>query len=131
MQHGRVEVGDIVGVFNGVESDFVGGAMGDAAFDTAAGEEGTEALGVVIAAGFLAGAFGSRGAAELGAENDKRFVEESTALEIGDEAGDGLIHLGRELAVIFLDVLMRVPCAAFATAVEKLDETHAALNEAA
>src|SRR5438270_12400495 len=61
VQHRRVEVGDVVGIFDGVESDFIRRAVGDAAPDAAAGEERGEAPGMVVAAGFVAGAFGAGG----------------------------------------------------------------------
>src|SRR5215218_48236 len=37
VQDGGVDVGDVVAVFDGVEADLVGGAVGDAALDPAAG----------------------------------------------------------------------------------------------
>ena len=98
VQYRRVDVGDVVAIFDGVETQFIGRAVGDAAFDAAAGEESGEALGVVVAAG----AFCARGSAEFGAPDDDGVVEEAALLEIFDQSGDGAIDLLGELAVIAL-----------------------------
>ena len=86
VQDGRVDVGDVMPVLDGVEAEFVGRAVGDAAFDAAAGQPGAEALGMVIAAG----AFGAGRAAEFGAADDERLVQQSALLEVLEQAGDRL-----------------------------------------
>src|SRR5947208_2466991 len=73
MQHRRVNIGDVVAVFDGMEAEFVGCAVGDAAFDTAAGQERGETLRVMIAAG----AFGAGGSAKLGSPDDNRVIEQA------------------------------------------------------
>ena len=50
VQDGGVDVGDVVAVLDGVEAELVGGAVGDAALDAAAGQPDREAVGVVVAA---------------------------------------------------------------------------------
>ena len=50
IQDGRVEVVDVDFVFDGLEAEVVRGAVGDAAFDAAAGEESRECRRVVVAA---------------------------------------------------------------------------------
>src|SRR5438552_368988 len=57
----RVDVRDVMAIFDGVETDLVGGATDDAAFDPAARQEGGEALRMVIATG----PFSAWGAAEF------------------------------------------------------------------
>ena len=49
MEDGRVDVGDVVAVLDGVEAEFVGRAVDDSSLDASAGEPGAEALRVVIA----------------------------------------------------------------------------------
>ena len=53
VQDRGVYVGDIVRVLDGVEAQFVGCSMSDAALDAAAGQPAGEALGVMVAAGTL------------------------------------------------------------------------------
>ena len=53
VQDRGVYVGDIVRVFDGIEAQFVGRSMSDAALDAAAGQPAREALRVMIATGTL------------------------------------------------------------------------------
>src|SRR5215468_10927327 len=64
VQDGGVQVVDVDGVFRGVQAEFVGRADDLATLDAAAGQQGGEAVGVVVAA---VGALGHRRAAELAA----------------------------------------------------------------
>src|SRR5688572_12994895 len=66
-----------------------------------------ERIGVVIPS---YAALRDRHAAELAMPDDQSFVEESAALQVGYEAGDGLIDFGGVLAMIVDDAVMRVPC---------------------
>ena len=76
-------------------------------------------------------AFGAGRAAELGAEDDERVVQQAALLQVLEQAGDGLIDLRGELRVVGLDLRVRIPLAAAAAAVEELHEAHAALDEPA
>ena len=49
VQNCRVHVGDVVAVLDGVEAEFVGGAVGDPTFNTTAGHPDAKAVGVVVA----------------------------------------------------------------------------------
>src|SRR5262249_6532085 len=49
VQHGRVQIGDVMPVLDGVEADRIGGAVGNAAFDAAAGQPDREAIRMMIA----------------------------------------------------------------------------------
>src|SRR5687768_12478898 len=49
-EHRGVDVGDVVAVLDGVEADLVGGAVGHAALDAAAGQPHGEAVGVMVPA---------------------------------------------------------------------------------
>src|SRR5437762_2435215 len=73
VQHGGVDVGDVVAVLDGVEADLVGDAVGNAALDAAAGQPGAEALRMMVAAVAL----GTRRAAELRAPDDDRLFEQA------------------------------------------------------
>ena len=76
-----VDVGDVVAVFDGVEAEFVGRAVDDAALNAAAGERDREAVRMMIAA---VGLLGAGRAAEFGADDDERFVEQAALLEIAE-----------------------------------------------
>src|SRR5438045_9745733 len=65
VQDGRVNVGDVVWILDGVEADLVSRAVLDAALDAAAGEEGAEAVRMVIAASLVAGDLGRGRAADV------------------------------------------------------------------
>ena len=112
-------------MLDGVEAELVGGAVDDAALDAAAGQPGAEALRMMVAAVAL----GAGRAAELGAPDDERVVEQAALLEVLEQAGDRQVDLRRELAVVGLDAGVRVPGAAAAAAVEDLHEAHAALDQ--
>ena len=62
-----VNVSDIMTVFDGVETEFVGGAMLDPWFDASAGEPRAEALGMMIATC----AFSARRTSEFCSKNDE------------------------------------------------------------
>src|SRR5262249_62287581 len=105
VQRGGVDVGHVVALLHRVEADLVGGAVHDAALDAAAGQPGAEALRVVVAAVAL----GARRAAELRAPDDQRVLEHAALLEVLEQAGDRLVHLGRQGAVVALDAGVGVP----------------------
>ena len=73
IEDGGVEVVDADFVFDGFEAEIVGGSVGDAAFDAAAGEEGGERGRVVVAAAaelLEAGVLDHRRAAEFACYDD-------------------------------------------------------------
>ena len=135
MEDGGVEVGDVLAAFDGVEAEFVGGAVDVAAFDAASGHEAGEAVGVVVATGAAdvgVAEFRAGGAAELGAPDDEGFIEHAALFEVVDEAGDGLIDLGAHGWHQVGDVLVMIPATSTAAvAVEELDEADALFDEAA
>ena len=85
VQNGGVEVVDVHGFFHGAIAEFVGGAVGGAAFHTAAGEEGGQVVGGV-----------GGGVAEVAGEEHLGVVEKRAAGFIGlgqlvEEAGEVLV----------------------------------------
>ena len=133
VEDGGPEVVDGGDVGEGAVAEFVGGTVGDAAFDAGAGEPEAEAVGVVVAA---VGALGEGGATEFAGEDDEGFFEEAAVVEIGEEGGDGLIDLGGHGAVAFDEVGVLIPgVGAVATAdaliaAGEFDEADAAFDEA-
>src|SRR5207247_1424341 len=70
---------------SGIGADVVGGAVDAAAADAAAGDDGTEAVGPVVAA---AVDVESRRAAELAHHDHERFIEQAALGEVFDERGE-------------------------------------------
>src|SRR5688572_28454506 len=113
-------------MLDGMETELVGGAVGDAPLVATAGQPGTEAVGMMVAAVRVRAAT----AAVFGAEDDPRLLQQAAALEVLEQAGDGQIHLLGEARVVALDGRVRVPRAAASAAVKHLPKAHAALNHA-
>ncbi len=89
MQDGGVNVGDVMSISQGMITQLIGRAVDVAAFEARAREPDSETVGMMIAAIDTAGAeFETRGAAELGAEDDERFVEQAALFEVLDQTGD-------------------------------------------
>lgn len=90
VQHGGVEVVDVDAIFDGLESEFVGGAVDVSAFDAAACEPCGEAVVIVIAAvdfsgvGAGLGEFDGGGASEFAAAQDECVFEHAALFEIGE-----------------------------------------------
>src|SRR6185436_12775032 len=113
-------------LLDGVEAELVGRAVDDAPLDAAAGQPRAEAEGMVVPA---VGALGPGGAAELGAPDDQRLVEQAAPLEVLDQARDGLVDLAGELGVARLEVPVGIPgSGAAVVSVIDLDEADAALG---
>ncbi len=128
VKNGGVEVAHGDFVFDNVVGVFVGLAVGDSAFDSAACHPGGEATGVVIATVLITGeiALAVGGASEFAGEDDEGVIEHAALFEVAQETGARLINV-EGLALDFswkADVV--VPAA-----VEELDEADAALGHAA
>ena len=94
-----LEVVNVDGLIDDVETEIVGGAVGHAAFDAAAGHPDGEGFTVVVAAVFVAVGLALRvgRAAEFAAPDDERLIEEAAWFEVLDQCGAGLIDVEGEL----------------------------------
>src|SRR3954447_3951653 len=106
------------------EPELVGPAVADAPLHAAAGQPDRISLGVVVAA---VGPLGVRRAAELGAPEDQRVVEQAADLEVGQEPRDGPVDGPGDLLVPAHEPLVLVPQVRGGD----LDEPHAGLGEPA
>src|SRR5687768_10022914 len=97
MQHGGMDVRNVMWMFDGVESKFIRRAVHDAPFDSAARQPCAKAIRMVISPI----SFGSWRAAELGAPHDERFIQHSATLKILQQTCDRFINLRGQLAMIF------------------------------
>src|SRR5437764_11509438 len=99
VQECRMEPLDMEPVLDGGAAELVGLADAGAALDAAAGQPHGEAVRVMIAAGpFLE--LGGGLAAELAPPDDQGLVEQAAALEVLDQAGDGLVGVAGVLGVV-------------------------------
>src|SRR4051794_19219522 len=101
--------------------------MDEAAFDAAAGQPAGEAVNVVVPA---IAALGAGGAAELGAEDDNRLLEQAAPLEIHEQGADRLVDGAGVVRVVAAQVAMSIPGAGPAAAMLDLHEADAALDHA-
>ena len=131
VEHRRMEVVHVYGLLGDVVAVVVGRAVAHTGLDPSTGEPHREAAGMVVATVVLSGqlALAVDRPAELAPPDDQGVVEQAALLEVSDQPGDGAIDLLRQLAVVAFDFRVRIPGAAFAAAVEELDEADAALDE--
>ena len=96
-QDGGVNVGDVMPILDGVESQLVGRAVDDAPLDPAAGHPDRESVIVVVAA---IGALGAGSSAELRGPDDHGFIEQAATLQVRQKSGDRLVGLGAQGCVV-------------------------------
>ena len=106
LEHGRVNVGDVVPVRGGVEAQLVGGAVNDAPFDSASGHHDRKSIGMMVAA---VGPLCTGSSSEFGSQDDDRLIEQAALLEIFDQPGDRQIDLPAQRRVPGLEGAVRVP----------------------
>ena len=97
MENGSLEVVDMDFVFDDVEAEVVGFAVG-ARFCATAGHQGGKGLRVVIATSFASEGgigFDHGRASDLVAPDDEGLVKEAVAFEILDESGGRLCGCSR------------------------------------
>ena len=132
-QDAGVQVVEVDAIADGAQAELVGGADDLAALDAAAGHPDREAVGVVVAAFGAAGAaVGDGTAAEFAAPDHQRGVEQAAGFEVGQQAGDAFVGLRGAGEVVLVAGDVAVPIVGIhAVAVPDLDETNAALDQAA
>ena len=129
-QHGRVDVGHVVALLDGVEAQLVRRAVGQSSLDAGAGHPAGEAERVMIAA--APSALDTRRAAELGPPNYDRLREQPALLQILEQSRERPVHAGAQLRVVLLQLRVGIPTAGIGlVTLENLHEAHAALDESA
>ncbi len=106
LQDGGVEVTHGIASSHTTQTHFVGLADDGAGLDATAGEPHREAVRVVIAA---VTALRHRQAAELGAPDDERGIEQSALFQIFQEAGDRKVCHSAHLFVVADEVFVGIP----------------------
>ena len=129
VQDGRVEVVDMDFAGDCAVAHVVGLAIGEAAFDSAAGHPGAEAFGLVFASVLLdrrgaAEILAPWGAAKFTAPHDERVFEQAARFQILEQGGDRLIGLRTQLGQVAADIAVVIPAAH-----RHLHKAHAGLAE--
>ncbi len=124
VQDGGMQVVNVEAVLDRVQTEVIGGAIGESTAHAASGHPHGEPGGVMIPAIAL---FAHGGASELTAPDDERLFEQSACFEVGEQSGDGFIDGAAEAGVVGFDAFVAVPFASCA-AVE-LDEPDSVLDE--
>jgi len=88
LQDRGVDVGDIVPVLYGVETDFIRHSMDDAPFDSTAGHPDGKTVDVVIAS---IGTLRSWRLAEFAGKQHNGRIQQATLLQVLQQAGDRLV----------------------------------------
>ncbi len=126
LENGGVDVGHVVPILDGVESDLVGRSVHDSPFQPSAGHPDREAEDVMISS---VRTLRTGGAAELGGEHDQRLVEQAAAVEILQQSADRLIHGQGVFGMVLLESAVRVPSSGTTGSVLDLDEPDAPFDE--
>ena len=92
MQERGVEIVHVGAILFGVVAEFVGRSVGDTSLDATTGQPEAEALHVMVAPDHAFAALSHGGSAKFTAPYYKGVLEETTPLEIGDQAGNGLVY---------------------------------------
>ncbi len=129
VEQGGVDVVDMGGLIDGIESEFVGFADDLSAAHAAAGEPHGEGIDVMVSAGAVAG-FAHGGATEFAAPDDEGGVKETAGFEVADEGGAALIGFAATGGKILFEILSGA-AVGIPVGVVELDEAGAAFDEAA
>ena len=125
-----MEVVDADAIDDRLVTEFVGLAVMNAGFDSAAGHPSGEGMRIVIAA--RAPFLDDRQPAEFAVAKHEGRVEKAARLQIGQKRGDRLIGFKRKAAVVLGNVLVAVPTPlVFHAAAVYLHESNASLDQAA
>jgi hypothetical protein len=128
VEDGGVHVMHVDLVLDGVVTEVVGFAEGEAGFDARACEPLAEAARVVVAPGAIALRVG--GAAELAPPPDEGVFQQAALFEVLQQAGDGFVH-GEGVVLVLGHVGMLIPGRVVGVvAVIDLDEADAGFGEA-
>ena len=110
-------------VFNRLEAELIRSAVNESTFDSAPSENHCETVRIVIPAG---AAFRNWSATELATPQHQSFIEFAAALQIPNQCGCCLIHVGAALDELAINVKVIVP-----STIVDVHVAHALLDEPA
>src|SRR5690606_16703762 len=108
VENGRVVVVVVDDVFNGVMAELVGGAVGSAGLESASGDPGAEAVGVMVAADVLF-VLDDREASHFAPPVDDGGLQQAALLQIFDQGGGGLVDFSAGVGEGSHDAAMMIP----------------------
>ena len=127
MKDGGLDIVDVDGVFDDVETEVIGLAEIHTWFDTAPGEPHSESLGMMVAS-FAAAqggtGFNHRSSAELTPPDDECVIEHAPLFEVFNQGGTSFVCLFALIADASFDVAVMIPAG-----VVDLNETDATFCE--
>ena len=129
----RAEIGGEISPRGGIGGDLVGLADHPAAAHAAAGENGREDTGPVVAAGALGCVIGAAladlgGSAEFADHHHEGFIEQAVGIEIVEKSGDALVKRRKESRAE-LPAVVGVGIPVIHVAHIGLDDRHTGLDE--
>src|SRR5579859_6349226 len=131
VQNAGVEVKDRHRLFGDLVAEIVTLADDLAAWNAGARHPDAEGIRIVVTSDT---ALGDRHPPELGVPHDERFLQQAATLQIGEQAGDGLIDFRGMLPMIIDDTVVGIPRVHGVIDVRtapQLDETYASLDQSA
>ena len=133
VHNGRLEVVDMDGVFGDGESEFIGFAVVETAFDAAAGHPNRVAVRIMIAAqnfAFCGAPFAKGSSAKFAAPNNESFLQKTALFEVFDKSGDGFVHSGAFFGQAFGEAGSFAGAVEIPAPVKELNETDAGFGQA-
>lgn len=106
VHHGRVQISHIVPIFDGVETNLIGGSVSNPALDSTASQRHRETIRMMIAAVRILEA---RCATELRPDDHQSFLQHSALLQVSQQARDRLIDLLAQSRMITFQTAMSIP----------------------
>ena len=128
VEHGRVQVVDLDRVLDGSVSEFVGGAVGPAASNAAAGKPHAEAELVVVAS---VRSLAERRATELATPDHEGRFEQASTLEVAEQRRDRLVDRAGVVLVALLQLPVLVPAITTDLRAGAFHESNAPLDQPA
>jgi hypothetical protein len=109
LEHSGMNVGHIVAILHGVETDLIGSTVCDASFDSSTSHPDRETVGAMIPASFSTLDPDPWCAAKLRRPDYNCLLQKATLLQILQKCGNRLIDLGTQLAMGRPEIVMSVP----------------------
>src|SRR5438105_2168867 len=128
MKDSGMNVGDIVPVFHGVKTQFVGSAVGNTTLDAASRHPDRESVRMMVPS---IASLGACSPPKLRAPDNQCLVQKPALFQVAQQRSNRLVHLYAQVIVTLLQRTMRVPKSRSSGAPMKhADESDAPLYQA-
>ena len=126
VQNGRMNIGDVMTIFHGMETDFIGRPMRNPPLESRPGHPDRKPEDMMVAA---IGTLGAWRATEFAGKNHQRLVQQSAAMQVLQESTDRLVNCQRVGRVVILQATMRILSACSSRTMLDLDEADTPFNK--